>query len=199
MRAWIISTLAAGFVFAAVSAQAEPNDRDHARAHNVAVQHRATGRIRVAADERKDTEKRVTVQRKPNKTVRRSVTERPNGNVVQRSVTERGNGNVVGRSVTDRANGNRNISITRRVFRAPRRFHASRPWTPPRGFSYRRFSLGERVPSILLAADYFLSDYFDYGLTPPPPGYVWVRDGTDAVLVDQSTGEVVQVEYDVFY
>lgn len=184
MTRLFFSALALGFVVAAASAQAEPQDRDHqAQGHSAAV-HRDS--MRMAADEQRDTEKRVTVQHRPHETVRRSVTERPNGNVVRRTVTER-------------ANGNRNVHVTRRVVRAPHRFHARRPWIAPRGFTYRRFSLGERVPAALLAADFFLSDYFSYGLTPPPPGYVWVRDGSDAVLVDRYTGEVVQVEYDVFY
>jgi Ni/Co efflux regulator RcnB len=52
---------------------------------------------------------------------------------------------------------------------------------------------------VLLAADYFLTSYALYGLAPPPPGYVWVRDGTDAVLVDRYTGQVIQVQEDVFY
>jgi Ni/Co efflux regulator RcnB len=51
----------------------------------------------------------------------------------------------------------------------------------------------------LLAADFFLTSYWLYGLDPPPPDYVWVRDGPDAVLVDRYTGEVIQVVYDVFY
>jgi Ni/Co efflux regulator RcnB len=160
------------------------------------------------AQDRNDVEKRVTVH-KGNETVRRSVDERPNGSmerrngvsrpngsVERRTVTERPNGSVVRRAVTERPNGNR---IVRKVVRAPRRFHAARPWIAPRGFTYRRFSLGERIPSVLLAADYFLTDFMLYGLEAPPPGYVWVRDGTDAVLVDRYTGEVVEVEYDVFY
>lgn len=120
-----------------------------------------------------DVDSKVTVKRGPNETVRRSVTTRPNGTV--------------------------NVRVTRKVFRAPQRFHIARPWIAPRGFVYRRFALGERIPTVLLAADFFLSDYATYGLEYPPPGYVWVRDGGDAVLVDQSTGEVIQVEYDVFY
>ena len=49
------------------------------------------------------------------------------------------------------------------------------------------------------SAPLFLSNYDDYGLDEPDNGYVWVRDGDDAVLVDRYTGEVVEVEYDVFY
>jgi Nickel/cobalt transporter regulator len=32
----------------------------------------------------------------------------------------------------------------------------------------------------------------------PPVGYEWVRDDTDAILVNTSTGEILQVEYGFF-
>ena len=149
-----------------------------------------------AAQNRNDADKRVVVH-KDNGTVRRTVDERPNGAEVRRTVTEKANGNVVRRSVTERPNGN--VSVTRKVFHAPRRFHLVRPWVAPRGFVFRHFQLGERVPTVLLAADYFLISPWLYGLEPAPPGYVWIREGSDAVLVDRYTGEVVQVAYDVFY
>jgi Ni/Co efflux regulator RcnB len=143
-----------------------------------------------------DTEKRVVVH-KNNETVRKTVTERPNGTDVRRTVTERPNGKVTTRTVRERPNGN--VRVTRKTFRAPRRFHIGRPWVAPRGFVFRHFRLGERVPAVLLATDYFLTSYWLYGLEAPPPGYIWIREGTDAVLVDRYTGEVVQVAYDVFY
>jgi len=31
------------------------------------------------------------------------------------------------------------------------------------------------------------------------PGYVWVRYGPDALLIDTYTGEIIQVRYDVFW
>lgn len=142
-----------------------------------------------------DTDKKVVIKRKPDETVRRTVTERPNGTEVRRTVTERPNGNITTRVVRDRPN----VNIARKVIRAPRRFHIARPWIAPRGFVFRRFGLGERVPAVLLAATYFLADYSLYGLEPPPPGYVWIREGSDAVLVDRYTGEVIQVQEDVFY
>jgi len=85
-----------------------------------------------------------------------------------------------------------------RSFRAPHRFHM-RAWVGPRGFSYRRFGIGERIPAALLVADFFIADYAAYDLEYPGDAYVWVRDGDDAVLVDRYTGEVIEVEYDVFY
>ena len=172
MKRTLISALALGLALTGGAAVAQPSDQGNGPGMN--------GPARDShEDDRKDNgnnaapnviEKRTTVRERPDATVRRTVTTRPNGNV----------------------------NITRKVIRAPRRFHA-RVWVAPRGFTYRRFALGERVPTLLLAAPFFLTDFMTYGLTPPPPGFVWVRDGNDAVLVDQSTGEVVQVESDLFY
>jgi Ni/Co efflux regulator RcnB len=47
--------------------------------------------------------------------------------------------------------------------------------------------------------DYWLMDYWLYSLSPPPYGYVWVRYGDDALLIDQGTGEIAEVIYGVFY
>lgn len=69
----------------------------------------------------------------------------------------------------------------------------------PRGYSYRRWSVGARLPIFFISSPYFFSDYLDVGLEPPPYGYRWVRYGPDALLVDRYTGEVVDVAYDVFY
>jgi Ni/Co efflux regulator RcnB len=35
-------------------------------------------------------------------------------------------------------------------------------------------------------------------LEVPPAGYEWVRDGNDAMLIDTTSGEILQVEYGVF-
>ena len=148
------------------------------------------------AQDRHDIDRRVVVQ-KGNETVRRSVNERPNGAEARRTVTERPNGTIVNRTVRERPNGN--VHVTRRVIRPAHRFHAARPWIAPRGFAFRHFRLGERVPTVLLATEYFLLSPWLYGLEAAPPGYVWIREGSDAVLVNQYTGEVLQVAYDVFY
>jgi Ni/Co efflux regulator RcnB len=42
-------------------------------------------------------------------------------------------------------------------------------------------------------------DWADLGLPPPPPGDQWVRYGPDLLLVDVSTGQIVDVIYDAFY
>ena len=125
--------------------------------------------------------------------VTRRTTAHHNTTVHRKVTVNRGNG--------DRANhntGGRKVAGFHWTRRAPHRYHAA-AWHAPRGFTYRRFSIGERIPAVLLVADFFLTDYVSYGLDVPPDGYIWVRDGDDAVLVDRYTGEVIAVEYDVFY
>jgi Ni/Co efflux regulator RcnB len=68
----------------------------------------------------------------------------------------------------------------------------------PRGYSYRRWSIGALLPLFFLSAPYYVD--WDYiGLPPPPPGTAWVRYGPDALLVDQYTGRVIDEAYGAFY
>jgi Ni/Co efflux regulator RcnB len=85
-----------------------------------------------------------------------------------------------------------------RSFRAERRFRGP-TYRRPAGWYDHRWSFGEFLPSAFWARDYWLSDYRAYDLQPPPYGAIWVRVGDDALLVDQDSGEVITVEYGVFY
>ena len=69
----------------------------------------------------------------------------------------------------------------------------------PNGYSYRRWSTGQRLPMLFLTARYFFDDYSDYGFGPPPFGDRWVRYGPDLLLVDIRSGQVVDVIYGAFY
>ena len=76
------------------------------------------------------------------------------------------------------------------------------PWaglSPARGLVFPSLDLRRNPARPVLGANYWLKDYVDYGLPPPPYGAVWVRVGGDALLIDQYTGEVIAVEYGVFY
>jgi Ni/Co efflux regulator RcnB len=86
-----------------------------------------------------------------------------------------------------------------RNFVAPRRYHANGGYVRPHGWYEHRWVFGEILPALFWSQNYWLNDYNDYGLSDPPPGFVWVRYGSDALLIDQNSGEVLQVEYDVFY
>jgi Ni/Co efflux regulator RcnB len=98
----------------------------------------------------------------------------------------------------DRRGERRDFSSFHRNFNAPRRFRVG-SYQRPSGWYAHRWSYGEILPSIFWGQNYWLTDYYDYGLEPPPPGTVWVRDGEDALLIDRFSGEIIQVAYSVFY
>jgi Ni/Co efflux regulator RcnB len=72
-------------------------------------------------------------------------------------------------------------------------------WRPPVGFYSFRWQWGQTLPWNWYTPDYYLNDYWDYGLPMPPIGCEWVRAGSDAILVDVFTGRVYQVVYDLFW
>jgi Ni/Co efflux regulator RcnB len=78
------------------------------------------------------------------------------------------------------------------------RVHAS-PFAYPHGYGYRRWAVGATLPGLFLTPDYYYTDWAGLGLTPPDPGFQWVRYGPDLLLVNVSTGQVVDVLYGVFY
>lgn len=85
-----------------------------------------------------------------------------------------------------------------RNFRAERRYRWHN-YQRPQGWYYRRWAFGMILPSFFWTRDYWISDYWMFGLMAPPYGYVWVRYGDDAVLVDVESGYILRVVYGVFY
>src|SRR4051812_8408502 len=94
--------------------------------------------------------------------------------------------------------GRRDFSALRRNFTAPNRFRGGF-YRPPQGFYNHRWVYGEILPRSFWARDYWLSNFYDYDLPPPPPGTVWVRYGNDALLIDDFDGQIIEVVYNVFY
>jgi Ni/Co efflux regulator RcnB len=90
------------------------------------------------------------------------------------------------------------VAALRRNVRAAHRFHAGIYRAPP-GYHYPRWSYGGFLPAIYWGRDYWITDFLAFGLFGPPDGYIWVRYGPDALLIDQNTGEIIQVDYGVFY
>ena len=84
------------------------------------------------------------------------------------------------------------------VYRAERRYHGA-PYVRPHGWYEHRWGYGDILPQLFWGRDYWILDYWLYALSPPPYGYVWVRYGTDALLIDENTGQVVEVVYGAFY
>ena len=85
----------------------------------------------------------------------------------------------------------------RHNFQASRSFHIG-PYHRPQGWTEHRWVYGEILPRAYWAPEYVLSDYWLFALEVPPAGYEWVRDGSDALLVNIQNGEILQVEYGVF-
>ena len=69
----------------------------------------------------------------------------------------------------------------------------------PRGYEYRRWSIGAFLPSLFLASTYYYDDWRTLGIGAPPPGRRWVRYGPDLLLVNVRTRRVEDVIYGVFY
>lgn len=86
----------------------------------------------------------------------------------------------------------------RRNYDSPRRYRVG-VYHAPRGYNYRRWHYGDRLPRAYYARNFWLTNFVIYGLFAPPPGLIWVRYGPDALLIDEYTGEVIQVRYNVFY
>jgi Nickel/cobalt transporter regulator len=73
------------------------------------------------------------------------------------------------------------------------------PFVYPGGWGYRRWGIGMALPALFLAPAYYYADWAAMGLAPPEPGFQWVRYGPDLLLVNVSTGQVVDVVYGAFY
>ena len=81
---------------------------------------------------------------------------------------------------------------------APRRFRLGVYRSPP-GWMYRRWMYGEYLPPAFWARSFWITSFWLYGLDRPPLGCEWVRYGSDALLIDVATGEILQVVYNAFY
>jgi len=82
-------------------------------------------------------------------------------------------------------------------FQAARSFRIG-PYQRPRGWVAHHWGYGQILPRAYWGPQFVLSDYWLFALEVPPVGYEWVRDDDDALLVNVSTGEILQVEYGVF-
>lgn len=131
------------------------------------------------------------------------------GRADNRPEANRGNdnrGNNAGRADNRPGNNNANrrpnpsYSQYHRSFNATQRYHYRGPsYRRPSGWYARRWTFGDFLPSLFWSSSYWINDFGYYGLMAPPPGTVWIRDGDDAILIDRYTGEVIQVEYGLFY
>ena len=91
-----------------------------------------------------------------------------------------------------------NPRLWERNFSATQRYRWG-PYYRPDGWYYRRWTFGMVLPSIFWTRNYWIMDYWMFDLMNPPYGYVWVRYGDDALLVNVQTGLILRVVYSVFY
>ncbi len=82
--------------------------------------------------------------------------------------------------------------------RAQHRYRWDR-YNRPQGWYYRQWTFGMVLPLIFWSRDYWITDYWQYGLMDPPYGFVWVRYGSDAILVNVSNGYILRVVYGLYY
>ena len=73
------------------------------------------------------------------------------------------------------------------------------PYQPPNGWYYQQWVYGEIFPPPFWTQNYWINDYWDFGLQDPPYGYVWVRNGPDALLIAVDNGQILSVVYGLFY
>jgi hypothetical protein len=69
----------------------------------------------------------------------------------------------------------------------------------PPGWAYRRWAIGAALPALFLTPAYYYGGFAAQGLSPPQPGFQWVRYGPDLLLVNVTTGQVVDAVYGAFY
>jgi len=86
----------------------------------------------------------------------------------------------------------------RRVTTATQRFHFG-VYVRPSGWYYHRWTFGEFLPAFFFTSNYWILDWGNFYLDAPPPGTIWVRVGNDALLIDEYSGEVIEVVYGIFY
>ena len=111
----------------------------------------------------------------------------------------RDNDRTVNKTVVHKTVDRSVVLKVRANIRAPHRFRAPKAYVRPAGWYSHRWVYGEHLPRAFFAPDYFILDFTAFGLIAPWDGYEWVRYGDDALLIDIETGEVIRVEYDVFY
>lgn len=189
-------------VFAAAFALMSPalaSDREHrggahpAMAHSAPRTHVSRPATHVAV--RRPAMAHHAIRTSAHRTVHRAVRRTP----VHRA-TRRPAHHAVSRATRHRAvhAASHRFAKVRRAVHAAHRFHAG-AYHRPRGWFARRWRLGQRLPRAWFARNYWLTDWAIYGLWAPIDGLVWVRVGPDAMLIDPVTGEIVSVEYGLFF
>ena len=83
-------------------------------------------------------------------------------------------------------------------YNAYNRFHW-RPYARPRGWYAQQWRFGMYLPYLFWTRNYWITNYWNFGLPQPPYGYIWVREGNNALLINEQDGYILQVIYNIFY
>ncbi len=103
----------------------------------------------------------------------------------------------VDKTTTTTTTANDGYAQYRKTVTSKKHYEAA-AYVAPEGYTVTRYSLGQRVPTVVLHSGSVMNNYTDYALVAPPNGLTWIRIGNDAFLVEGNTGEVVQADYDLF-
>ncbi len=220
MKKLVISAMALGLLLAAPAAMAAPNDHNNGRGHGGGQGHGANAQVHSRpADQGQRNMQRghmqrgnaqraryaqpATYQRQQNYGQQRSMFVHQRNSIRAADRARAGAMQAQRRSNFAKQNANRATSRAdyatfRANVRSSQRYHWNN-YQRPTGWYAHRWGYGERLPSAYYSDNYWINDYVSFGLLAPPSGLVWVRDDNDALLIDRYTGEIVRVEYDVFY
>lgn len=168
---------------------AAPRPAAHAPAMRAPAMRAPAAHFHAAPAAHRSTVHRAVTHRTVHRTVRRSTAARTH--VVRHAVHRSGH-------VARAARHSPRVAALRKNVFARHRFHAG-AYRAPQGYRYRRWRYGQFMPAVYWGRNYWLSDFLAFGLFAPPSGYVWVRYGPDAVLIDEYTGEIIRVDYGVFF
>jgi hypothetical protein len=83
-------------------------------------------------------------------------------------------------------------------FENRRAFHLGPYYAPYRGYYYNPLEIGIVLDSMFYGRNYWIDPGY-YDLPPAPPGAEWIRYYNDVVLVDDYSGQVIDVIHDFFW
>lgn len=195
MKKLLLSAAAFAVLVAAPVAMADPNGPND----NQTDQTKQERPARADRDQNGSPAPSAMPDRNPNATPDRRPGDDSRPTDVTRTRPADNDNRVVNKTVVHKTVTRTEVMKVRANIQAPKRFHFTVAYRQPAGFYVHRWTFGERLPIAFYARDYWIADFALYGLIAPWPGYEWVRVGDDALLVDVETGEVIRVEYGLFY
>jgi Ni/Co efflux regulator RcnB len=210
MKKLVISAMALGLLLAAPAAMAAPDDHNHNRGHGAGQTHGANAQMHVrGANHGQRNMQRGRYAHPAVYRAQQNYGQQHSMAVHERNSIRSANRARAGAMQAERranfapqnanqATSRANFATFRANVRSSQRYHWNN-YQRPRGWYAHRWSYGERLPSAYYGSNYWIGDFVSFGLMAPPSGLIWVRDDNDALLINRYTGEIIRVEYDVFY